>query len=523
MTESEIAQLAQPAPRRRDYSDQAITQKPPALTELTLLRYITFIGLATYITSILFKFGPFLEFLRNNHRFVTWTNSTFVIFSLSLASLLFAIIVNKHPIYTIIIPFISNDSMRNIIGQTKSGFNIREIMDNKKILLVNLSKGKLGELNAKLLGIIFIMKFQAAAMSRADIPEEQREDFSLYVDEVQNFATDSFESILSEARKYKLSLIMGNQFMTQLTEKIREAIIGNIGTVISGRIGITDAELMVKKFQPVFDIDDLSKLPNFQSIASVMINNVPSAPFSMNWVPPMGQVNNQLRDALVRLSAAKYGKPRAVVEKEIFERLGRNKKPAASSTGPSLNRPTAKSGSSFLDEWLSKRQQLGGGKPGAMGAAAPGAGQSRLGVPSPLAPQPGRPAPSRLVSPTPGLVAGTQPQSASMRPSQIGQGAAPQGIAMPAQTAGQMPQGVGASLNRPSGQPIDIPHHDNSRSLDRHPASAPTVTGSDVAAQAAPLSIADRMAAELQQAEPQNRLDLRGDNNDNGEISIKLR
>ena len=419
-------------------------------------------------------------------------------------------------------PFISNDSMRNIIGQTKSGFNIREIMDNKKILLVNLSKGKLGELNAKLLGIIFIMKFQAAAMSRADIPEEQREDFSLYVDEVQNFATDSFESILSEARKYKLSLIMGNQFMTQLTEKIREAIIGNIGTVISGRIGITDAELMVKKFQPVFDIDDLSKLPNFQSIASVMINNVPSAPFSMNWVPPMGQVNNQLRDALVRLSAAKYGKPRAVVEKEIFERLGRNKKPAASPTGPSLNRPATKSGSSFLDEWLSKRQQLGGGKPGAMGAAAPGAGQSRLGAPSPLAPQPGQPATSRLVSPTPGL-AGTQSQSASMRPPQIGQGAAPQGIAMPAQTAGQMPQGVGASLNRPSGQPIDIPHHDNSRSLDRHPASAPTVTGSDVAAQTAPLSIADRMATELQQAEPQNRLDLRGDNNDNGEVSIKLR
>ena len=418
-------------------------------------------------------------------------------------------------------PFISNDSMRNIIGQTKSGFNIREIMDNKKILLVNLSKGKLGELNAKLLGIIFIMKFQAAAMSRADIPEEQREDFSLYVDEVQNFATDSFESILSEARKYKLSLIMGNQFMTQLTEKIREAIIGNIGTVISGRIGITDAELMVKKFQPVFDIDDLSKLPNFQSIASVMINNVPSAPFSMNWVPPMGQVNNQLRDALVRLSAAKYGKPRAVVEKEIFERLGRNKKPATSSTGPSLNRPTAKSGSSFLDEWLSKRQQLGGGKPGAMGAAAPGAGQSRLGTPSPLAPQSGRPATSRLASPTSGL-AGAQPPLASMRPPQIGQGAVPQDVAMPAQMAGQMSQGVGASPNGPLGQPASAPH-DSLRSPDQHPAPAPTVAGSDVAAQVAPLSIADRMAAELQQAESQNRLDLRGDNNDNGEISIKLR
>ena len=218
-------------------------------------------------------------------------------------------------------PFISNDAMRNIIGQTKSGFNLRDIMDNRKILLVNLSKGKMGELNSKLLGIIFVMKFQAAAMARANIEEDQRVDFSLYVDEFQNFATDSFESIMSEARKYRLSLIMGNQFMTQLTDKIREAIIGNVGTVISGRIGITDAEQLVKKFSPTFDTDDLAKLPNFQSIASVMINNTPSAPFSMNWVPPMGQVNTQLRDALIRLSSAKYGRPRAVVEKEIFDRL----------------------------------------------------------------------------------------------------------------------------------------------------------------------------------------------------------
>ena len=258
-------------------------------------------------------------------------------------------------------PFISNDAMRNIIGQTKSGFNLREIMDNNKILLVNLSKGKMGELNSKLLGIIFVMKFQAAAMSRADIPEDQRVDFSLYVDEFQNFATDSFESILSEARKYKLSLIMGNQFMTQLTDKIREAIIGNVGTVISGRIGVTDAELMVKKFQPTFDVDDLAKLPNFQSITSVMINNVPSAPFSMNWIPPMGQVNNQLRDALVRLSAAKYGRPRAVVEKEIFDRIRGSVQPKTSPSqlAPSANQK-APGGSSFLDEWLAKRQQLGG-------------------------------------------------------------------------------------------------------------------------------------------------------------------
>ena len=283
-------------------------------------------------------------------------------------------------------PFISNDAMRNIIGQAKSGFNLREIMDNNKILLVNLSKGKMGELNSKLLGIIFVMKFQAAAMARADTPEDQRVDFSLYVDEFQNFATDSFESILSEARKYKLSLIMGNQFMTQLTDKIREAIIGNVGTVISGRIGVTDAELMVKKFQPTFDVDDLSKLPNFQSITSVMINNVPSAPFSMNWIPPMGQVNTQLRDALVRLSAAKYGKPRAIVEKEIFDRLrdSRQSAKAGASQSPISAGQKSTGGSSFLDEWLAKRQQLGGKPaPNSVPRAGGGAFQSPMQLQKP--------------------------------------------------------------------------------------------------------------------------------------------
>lgn len=265
-------------------------------------------------------------------------------------------------------PFISNDAMRNIIGQTKSGFNLRDIMDNKKILLVNLSKGKMGELNSKLLGIIFVMKFQAAAMSRADTPAEERVDFSLYVDEFQNFATESFESILSEARKYRLNLILSNQFMTQLTDKIREAIIGNVGTVISGRIGITDAEILVKKFAPTFDAEDLTKMPNYQSITSVMINNVPSAPFSMSFVPPMGHPNSQLSDALKRLSAAKYGKPRSQVEKDIFARLGAadaaKRQAQANNLKAGPQRPVAASGSSFLDEWLSKRQQMvGSSKP----------------------------------------------------------------------------------------------------------------------------------------------------------------
>ncbi len=278
-------------------------------------------------------------------------------------------------------PFISNDAMRNIIGQTKSGFNLREIMDNKKILLVNLSKGKMGEMNSKLLGIIFVMKFQAAAMGRANIPEHEREDFSLFVDEFQNFASDSFESILSEARKYRLNLVVGNQFMTQLTEKIREAIIGNVGTVISGRIGITDAEILVKKFSPTFDAEDLAKMPNHQSITSVMIQNVPSAPFSMNWIPPMGEMNVQLNDALKRLSATKYGKPRAVVEKEIFERLGKaeadkkkrleemRRNSSAIGAGPKAGAAPA-GGSSFLDDWLAKRQQLGAAKPPAPQAIA---------------------------------------------------------------------------------------------------------------------------------------------------------
>jgi hypothetical protein len=277
-------------------------------------------------------------------------------------------------------PFISNDAMRNIIGQTKSSFNLREIMDNKKILLVNLSKGRMGELNSKLLGIIFVMKFQAAAMGRANIPEDQRQDFSLYVDEFQNFSTESFESILSEARKYHLNLILGNQFMTQLTDKIREAIIGNVGTVISGRIGITDAEILVKKFAPTFDAEDLTKMPNYQSVTSVMINNVPSAPFSMSFLPPMGQSNQQLSDALKRLSAAKYGRPRAQVEKDIFTRLGaaeaeKKAKMDALKNGQRSLRTSAEGAaqskapsSSFLDEWLAKRKQI---KPSSGGGTTP--------------------------------------------------------------------------------------------------------------------------------------------------------
>lgn len=327
-------------------------------------------------------------------------------------------------------PFMSNTMMRNIMGQTKSGFNLRDVMDNDKILLVNLSKGKMGELNSKLLGMIFIMKFQVAAMARANIAEEERKDFSLYVDEFQNFATESFESILSEARKYRLNLILGNQFMTQLTDKIREAIIGNVGTVISGRIGVTDAELMVKKFSPTFDAEDLTKLPNFQAITSVMVNNVPSAPFSMTLLPPMCKDNPQLSDAMKRLSSTKYGFSRAAVEKEIFTRLETAPKPALgrpATPPPRLGQPPmtpakpgGAPGGSFLDEWLAKRQQMN--KPLGTSPAA-GAPTRSVGPPMGASTSPPRfqqPSPFGAggvqVSPQPGVLQQPVPQMATSMP-----------------------------------------------------------------------------------------------------------
>lgn len=277
-------------------------------------------------------------------------------------------------------PFISNTIMRNTLGQVKSGFNIREIMDNKKIFLVNLSKGRLGDINANLLGMIFVMKFQQAAMSRQDIPEEERQDFCLYVDEFQNFATDSFESILSEARKYRLNLIVANQFMTQLTEKIREALLGNVGTIICGRIGVTDADLMVKAFTPTFTAEDLTKTPNFSAVAKVMMFDMPSAPFTMKLPAPMGEPNEELMDSLKAYSATKFGKTRAEVEKEIQDRWSAAEKAKKAETSEIAPEPpksptdatSAKNGKNtssapktapaapksskkgFLDDWIAK-------------------------------------------------------------------------------------------------------------------------------------------------------------------------
>lgn len=260
--------------------------------------------------------------------------------------------------------FLSNEMMRNIIGQTKSSFNLREIMDQKKILLVNLSKGRTGELNSKLLGMIFVMKFQAAAMSRASIPENERVDFCLYVDEFQNFSTDSFATIMSEARKYHLNLIVANQFTTQLSEEIRDAVFGNMGTIVSFRVGQNDVDSLTKYFQPLFDGDDLLRVPNYNAVVRTLIGGVPTQPFSMTGLPPLGSPNKGLGDALKQLSAAKYGRPKSVVESEIFARLATQEderpaqKPVAGRMGSGAAPATAapKSGSSFLDDWLNKKQ-----------------------------------------------------------------------------------------------------------------------------------------------------------------------
>lgn len=288
--------------------------------------------------------------------------------------------------------FLSNEMMRNIIGQTKSSFDLRQIMDEGKILLVNLSRGRTGDLNSKLLGMIFVMKFEAAAMSRADVPEEYRRDFCLYVDEFQNFSTDSFADILSQARKYRLNLIVANQFTTQLTEEIRDAVFGNVGSVVAFRVGTTDAEFLAKQFAPVFDIDDLQFLPNYNTAVRMMIGGVPVQPFSMAILPPLGNPNPHLADALKQLSAAKYGRPKSQVEAEIFKRLetqalprpagpfdtlppGRpgfgapglppgnlSAPPAGLPPRSNLSQPAsppskpAGTGSSFLDEWLAKRK-----------------------------------------------------------------------------------------------------------------------------------------------------------------------
>lgn len=220
--------------------------------------------------------------------------------------------------------FVSVTMLRNIIGQSRPSFNMRHVMDNGKILIVNLSKGKMGEDNSNFLGLVLVPRILAAAMSRADMPENQRKDFYLYVDEFQNFATDSFASILSEARKYRLNLIVANQFIGQIDENIKNAIFGNVGTVMAFRVGVTDANFLQHEFSPVFNEQDLVNIEARTLYVKTQVNGEPIPPFSLNVSKDMkawyAMMRPDIGRAIRELSRLTYGRDRAEVEAEIAHR-----------------------------------------------------------------------------------------------------------------------------------------------------------------------------------------------------------
>ncbi len=221
--------------------------------------------------------------------------------------------------------FISNPLIRNIIGQVKTKIDMRKVMDEGKILIANLSKGKIGEDNSRLLGALLITKLQLAAMSRVDIPEEERRDFFLYVDEFQNFATEAFVNILSEARKYRLSLTLAHQYLGQLEEttplgkstKVRDAIFGNVGTIICFRVGAEDAEFLEKEFAPEFTANDLVNLAKYNVCIKLMIDGVASAPFSAQTLPLIEKPKVSYKETIIKVSNERYATKREVIEEKI--------------------------------------------------------------------------------------------------------------------------------------------------------------------------------------------------------------
>jgi len=220
--------------------------------------------------------------------------------------------------------FVTNKLMRNIIGQSESSFDFRKVMDEGKILLVNLAKGKLGEENSNFLGLILVPRILVAAMSRQEIPEDKRRDFYLYVDEFQNFATPDFAQILSEARKYRLNLVVANQFIGQMEEEVKNAVFGNVGTLVAFRVGVTDANYLQHEFQPTFNESDLINIDKYNSYIKTIVKNEPMKPFSIDLTKDMSQVvaarSPQIANAIIQLSRLKYGRSKELVEAEITER-----------------------------------------------------------------------------------------------------------------------------------------------------------------------------------------------------------
>jgi len=220
--------------------------------------------------------------------------------------------------------FTSNPVIRNIVGQPESTFDVRKIMDDRKILIINLSKGRVGEINANLLGSMLITKIYLAALSRADIPEETLQtmpNFYLYVDEFQSFANESFANILSEARKYKLNLTIAHQYIEQMSDEVRAAVFGNVGTLITFRVGAYDAEVLEKEFQPTFEVEDIVNLGAYQIYLRLMIDGISSKPFSARSIPPIEKVDISYVEEVKEASRKQYTHPREEVEKLISENI----------------------------------------------------------------------------------------------------------------------------------------------------------------------------------------------------------
>jgi len=228
------------------------------------------------------------------------------------------------PILNKVGQFLSSPIIRNIVGQSKSAIDLRFAMDKSKIVIVNLSKGRIGEDNSALLGSMMITKFQLDAMSRANIPEEDRKDFYLYVDEFQNFATDAFATILSEARKYKLNLTMANQYIAQMPDEVRDAVFGNVGTLISMQVGFDDAEYFSQQFGEEVLPPDLVGMSKYTAYMRLLIDNMPSRTFSMETLPsPAGMKRDDARAERIRkVSRERYATPRAIVEDKILRWSG---------------------------------------------------------------------------------------------------------------------------------------------------------------------------------------------------------
>lgn len=220
--------------------------------------------------------------------------------------------------------FVTDKMMRNIIGQSKSAFNFRKVMDEGKILLINLAKGRIGEENSNFLGLILIPKILIAAMSRQDVPEEQRPDFYLYVDEFQNFATPDFAVILSEARKYHLNLTVANQFVGQVEEEVKQAVFGNVGTLVSFRVGVTDANFLQHEFTPTFNETDLTNIERYNVFIKTLVNNEPVPPFSMDLMKDIEAENKKrnlrVAEMVKELSRLKYGEDKDIIEEQIVAR-----------------------------------------------------------------------------------------------------------------------------------------------------------------------------------------------------------